>query len=130
MNREKFTQKSIEALSRAVELASERKNQAIEPEHLLLSLLVAEGGLIPELAVAAGGDLGALKAKATELCDALPKVSGGGDAYISPNTESLLRDAESTAKDMSDEFISVEHLMLALLNSKGKIKEALEEADL
>ena len=125
MNREKFTEKSLEALSRSVELASERQNQAIEPEHLLLALLTAEGGLIPELVTACGVSLEALKTVAAELCDALPKVSGG-DTYISRDTDKLLRDAERAADGMKDEFVSVEHLMLGIFDSKGKIKEALD----
>ena len=125
MNREKFTEKSLEALSRSVELASERQNQAIEPEHLLLALLTAEGGLIPELVTACGVSLEALKTATAELCDALPKVSGG-DTYISRDTDKLLRDAERAADGMKDEFVSVEHLMLGIFDSKGKIKEALD----
>ena len=126
MNREKFTEKSLEALSRSVELASERKNQAIEPEHLLLALITAEGGLIPELVSACGIDLAALKTATEGLCNALPRVSGDGEAYISRDTDKLLRAAESAAQDMKDEFVSVEHLMLGIFDLKSKIKEALD----
>ena len=129
MNREKFTQKSIEALSRSAELASERSNQQIEPQHLLLALLTAEGGLIPELVTASGTDAGELTRKIEELCDALPKVSGG-DTYISRDTDRLLCDAERAADGMKDEFVSVEHLMLAIFDLKCRAKEALDEAGL
>ena len=122
MNREKFTEKSVAALSGAAELAMERSNQAIEPQHLLLALLTADAGLIPELVTAAGGDVGRLKKRVLELCDALPRVSGGG-SYISRDTEALLNIAERTAKDMKDEYVSVEHLMLGVFDTGGKIKD-------
>ncbi len=129
MNREKFTQKSLEALSRSAELAAERSNQQVEPQHLLLALLTAEGGLIPELITATGADLDGLTLKVAGLCDALPKVSGG-DTYISRDTDKLLRDAERVAEGMKDEFVSVEHLMLAIFDLRGKAKEALDGAGL
>ncbi len=129
MNREKFTQKSLEALSSAADIAAERANQAIEPSHVLLALLTAEGGLIPELVRASDGDLERLVSSVGAICNSLPKVAGG-NAYISQETDRILKDAERAATNMKDEFVSVEHLMLALLEARGKVKEALSEAGL
>ena len=129
MNRDKFTQKSLEALSKATEIATERSNQAIEPSHVLLALLTAEGGLIPELVRASEADFSMLSESVRAICDSLPKVSGGS-IYISQETDRLLKDAERSASDMKDEFVSVEHLMLALFNVKGKVATALADAGL
>ena len=119
MNFEKFTQKSLEAVQAADALAAEHGNQAIEPVHLLSALLTAEGGLIPELITGMGCDAGALREAADAAVAALPKVSGG-KRYFSEETERLFRDAESKMREMGDEYLSVEHIAIALIESRDK----------
>ena len=124
MNPEKFTQKSIEAINRAGELASERGNPTVEPAHVLLSLLKTEGGLVPELLVSMGVDEKALLADVERLVDSFPRATGGSRAYLSSESEKLLRRADKNREEMRDDYLSVEHIMLAMFDEGGaKIKD-------
>jgi len=130
MNQQKFTERSIEALSLATQIAKDGSNQAVEPQHVLLALLSAEGGLIPELVTSASADSGAMIESARRLCDRLAKVSLEGGSYASQNTEKLISAAAKAAADMGDEYISVEHLMIGMFDVGGAVKEAIETAGL
>ena len=124
MNPEKFTQKSIEAINQAGELAAERANPTVEPAHILLSLLKTEGGLIPELLVSMGADEKGLSSEIERIVDAFPRAAGGSRAYLSSDAEKLLRKADKKREEMRDDYLSVEHLMLAMFDEGGaKIKE-------
>ena len=135
MNIEKMTNKSREALAAAKELASQRSASAITDIHLLVALLRDSEGLIPELTRRAGGDLKLLLGECERLADGLPKLSGTGYSsdriYITPELEAVLSAAESEASEMSDEYVSVEHLLLGLLKRGARsVKEALKKANL
>ncbi len=117
MNLNQFTQKSVEAIQAAQQLAGERQNQQIQQEHLLLCLLEQKEGLIPQLMQKIGIDPAALRQKLTAAVERLPQVSGSGagQMYLSRELEQALNEAEKIAGEMHDEYTSVEHLMLGLL---------------
>ena len=116
MNLNQFTQKSVEAIQAAQQLAGERQNQQIRQEHLLLCLLEQKEGLIPQLMQKIGIDPAALRQKLTDAVERLPQVSGSGagQMYLSRELEQALNEAEKIAGEMHDEYTSVEHLMLGL----------------
>jgi ATP-dependent Clp protease ATP-binding subunit ClpB len=119
MNFQKLTQKSMEAIQDAQSLAVEHQNMQIEQCHLMLSLLQQEQGLIPELLRKMGLTVESLKAAVQHEVERLPHVSGSGrepgKVYVSQATEQALNGAERTAEQMKDEYVSVEHLLLALI---------------
>ena len=127
MNLNQFTQKSIEAVQNAQQMASERHNQQIEQEHLLLSLLEQKEGLIAQLMQKAGIDPAALRQRLTAAVERLPQVSGSGagQMYLSRDLEQALNEAERIAKEMRDEYTSVEHLMLGLFEKPDDTLKAL-----
>ena len=121
MNTNQYTQKTLEALQSAQTIAAAHQNQQIEQAHLLLALLQQDGGLIPQLLKKMGVSVESLTAAAQAAVEKLPGVSGSGrDAdkfYISRGMDSLMAEAERTAQGMRDEYVSVEHLFLAMLNT-------------
>jgi len=119
MNTEKFTQKSLEALSSAQSVAGEYGNQAISQSHLLYALLTAEEGLIPQLLSKMGKNASEISSAALNTISRYPKVSGG-QAYIDRDLSSALEEAEKTAQSMKDSYISVEHLFMGLLEKPDR----------
>ena len=118
MNINKFTQKSIEAVNGCEKVASEFGNKQIEQEHLLLSLLRIEDSLIEKLFKKMGVDTDAFKKELEEVIGTLPKVSGdSAQMYFSNDCNRVLTEAEDHAKAMGDEYISVEHLFLAMVKN-------------
>ena len=119
MAENKYTQKSIEAINGAQALATERNNQELTQAHLLTALVSDEGGLIPQLLKKMGKDAAAVLRDAQSLVDKCPKVQGisreQGKVYVSPDLDKALNEASKLAQQMKDEYISVEHLFLALL---------------
>ena len=124
MNMNQFTQKSLAAIQGAQDIAVEHGNQQIEQEHLLLALLSDEQGFIPQLLSAMGMTVPSFTAAVTAQVEKLPKVSGGGreagQVYIAQDVDKALKAAESTAQSMKDEYISVEHIFLGLLDSANR----------
>ena len=124
MNMNQFTQKSLAAIQGAQDIATEHGNQQIEQEHLLLALLSDEQGFIPQLLSAMGMTVPSFTAAVTAQVEKLPKVSGGGreagQVYIAQDVDKALKSAESTAQSMKDEYISVEHIFLGLLDSANR----------
>ena len=131
MNAEKYTKKSLEAIQGAQELAVSHNNQQIEQAHLLLALLQQEGGLIPQLLQQMGVTVESLTAAAEAEVDKLPGVTGSGrDAdkfYISRAVDEVFTQAEQIAASMKDEFISVEHIFLAMLDKPDSAMKRLFE---
>ncbi len=124
---ERFTEKSLEAIRLAGEIAEERSNQAIEESHLLAALTEKADGLIPELLRLMGKDYRAVNADAKSAIESYPRVTGGR-SYISDKCEKMLKRAEKIAGEMKDDFISVEHIMLALFDEADeKIKAIFEK---
>ena len=127
MNLNQFTQKSVEAVQAAQQMASARQNQQIEQEHLLLALLEQKEGLIPQLMQKASVEPAALRQKLTAAVERLPQVSGSGagQMYLSRDLEQALNEAEKIAREMHDEYTSVEHLMLGLFEKTDDTLRAL-----
>lgn len=121
MNAQKFTQKSLDAINSAQNTAIEYQNQSVEQEHILYALLEQESGLIPQLFTKMGSDASAVSNEVRKLVAALPKVTGSGreanTVYITQDVDKALNKAEETAKNMRDDFVSVEHIMLALFDT-------------
>ncbi len=130
MNPQKFTQKSLEAIQSAQDIANSYGNQQLEQAHLLLALLTAQDGLVPQLLTAMGLTPASLQAAVLAQVERLPKVSGSGrepgKVYLSPEVDRSLRSAEAQAGQMKDEYVSVEHLFLGLIDQPGpSLKELL-----
>ena len=129
MNFQKYTQKSIAAVQSAQQLAATYGNQQLLPEHILLALLQQEDGLIPGCVERCGVSASTLKNSVLNLVEALPKVSGvtADRIYSTQELETAMNEAESIATKMQDEYISVEHLMLGILDkATGKLKQTLD----
>ena len=124
MNAERLTQKSAEAIRSAQQIAQEYGNPQIEQVHLLWALLQDSEGLIPQLLSGMGVTVPSLEAAAKNLLERQPRVSSSGHEagkiYISAETEKALNRAEKIAGEMKDEYTSVEHLFLGLLETAGR----------
>ena len=120
MDLNQYTQKSLEALRAAQQHAVKNQNQQLEQVHLLLALLQQDGGLVPQLLKRMGVTTESLEAAANAAVEKLPAVSGPGRSadqlYLSNGMQQLLAAAEETAKSMRDDYVSVEHLFLAMLD--------------
>nr|MCR5668199.1 AAA family ATPase [Lachnospiraceae bacterium] len=128
MNIQKFTQKSMEAVNGTEKLAYDYGNQEIEQEHLLVSLLNQEDGLIPKLIEKMEIDLQYFRNDAVQMLEKLTKVSGAGQVYVGKNLNEVLIHAEDEAKAMGDEYVSVEHLFLSMIKHPNRaIKEKFRE---
>ena len=118
MNAQKYTQKSLEAIQNAQAICTEYANQQIEQPHILLALLLAENGLIPQLLTHMGLTVPSLTAAVKAEVEKLPRVTGSGreqgKVYVAQDVDQALNSAESIAASMKDEYVSVEHLLLAL----------------
>ena len=123
MNTQKFTQKSLEAIQIAHNIAVEHHNMQIEQLHLLDALLTQENSLVAQLMKRMNVDPAALERAAQQEIAKMPAVTGSGreegKVYISQETDRALTKAEKTADNMKDEFVSVEHLMLGLMEEAG-----------
>ncbi len=124
MNFNKLTLKSQEAFQRAQEIALAANNQSLEPVHLLAALLEDSQGLVSTIIGKIGGNVGYIKSKVSEEIERLPKVSGG-ETYLSSSLSSLLQQAFREAQQMRDEYVSVEHLLLALVTEKSTAQRIL-----
>ncbi len=124
MNAQKFTQKSIEAITAAQSLATEYASPAIEQEHLLYALTQQENGLIPQLLQKLTEQTDQFATGAKRLMEQLPKVGGNSrnadQVYVSADVDRTLNAAERLAENMKDEYVSVEHLFLCLLEQANK----------
>nr|WP_308519700.1 ATP-dependent chaperone ClpB [uncultured Stomatobaculum sp.] len=124
MNISKFTQKSQEAIAAAEKLAVQNGNQQIDEEHLLVALLNISDSLIASLVAKMGLQKVAFVNEAESLIQKLPKVSGGGQEYVSADLNRALNGAEDEAKAMGDDYVSVEHLFLSMIAHPNRaIKE-------
>jgi len=130
---DRFTEKAQEALQEAAELARATGNQAVEPEHLLLSLVREDEGVARALLEHAGASFQALQPALISAIERFPKVSGAGQPYLSEGLNKTLEQAEREAERLKDEYISTEHLLLSLsdlkiLKDAGATHEALLRA--
>lgn len=133
MNTQKLTKKSMETIQQAQSIAVQNSNQQIDQCHVLAALLKQEEGLIPQLLEGMEIDAGAVEAQADRIVDGVPKVTGSGarqmdSIYITGELDKALTAAESEAERMNDEYVSVEHLFLGLLEkAAGKVKELFSQ---
>ena len=122
MKDKNFTQKSVESINSSLSIAKEKQNQQVTGLHLLYSLL-EEGSLISQILTNLGVKVSLLKDECNKKIEKLPKVSGG-EQYLSADFSSVIDHAEKTSKEMKDEFISVEHLFIGLIDKPSKeVKE-------
>ena len=121
MNMQNFTQKSIEALTEAQKIALQNQNMQIEEEHLLQALINQQNGFIPELFKKMNINVTMLKSELDNAIEAIPSVTGTGrepdKVYISNDVDKVLLSAEDEAKKMQDEYVSVEHILLGIINN-------------
>ena len=130
MNINKFTQNSIQAINGCEKIAGEYGNTEIMPVHLLYCLLENEDGLIPRILSRSGIDLNGLISAAKEEIEKLPRSSGAsqGNIFLSPATNRIFNAAEKLAESMKDDYISVEHLFLAMLDENDTAVQKLFKA--
>src|SRR5205807_200494 len=130
MRLDRFTEKAQEALQAAAQEAKERGQQAIEPEHLLLALLRQDGGIARPLLDAAGAPAQEVEPALVSRVERLPRVSGGSEQpYLSSELGRALDQAEKEAQKLKDEYVSTEHILLALADSPV-LKESVTRAAL
>jgi len=132
MNIQKFTQKSIEAINQAQSMTIEYGNMQIEQEHLLYVLLNQPESFISQLMISMNINTSSLLAKAEKLVANLPKVTGSGrepdKVYVSKDTDQTLNEAEKQADVMKDEYVSVEHIFLSIIETANtRIKNLFKE---
>ena len=129
MNQDKYTVKSMEAIREAQEIVIRNQNMQIDQQHLLYALLNQEDGLIPQLMKKLRIDTARMKAACDREIQRIPKVTGPGreadKVYISQSVDAAFVEAEKQAEAMKDEFVSVEHLMLALINKPNAAVKAI-----
>ena len=126
MNFDKYTQNAQAAIADCQNIAIENGQQQLEGEHLHLALLRQREGLVPRLLAYMGLDVNTLMGEVQREIDRLPKVSGSSDQlYASRRFAKLLVDAEKTAEQFKDEYVSVEHLYLALVEENGTPSAAI-----
>ena len=127
MQADRFTVKSQEAVASAQQLATARRNPEIAPAHLLVALLVQEDGLVVPILQKLGSDPAAIGARAHEAVDALPTLSESGEPRMSGTLAQVLRGAETEMAKLGDEYISTEHLLLALTESASNVADLLPD---
>ncbi|GHO52017.1 ATP-dependent chaperone ClpB [Ktedonobacter robiniae] len=131
MNIERFTEKAREAINEAGQIARANNHSQVDVEHLLAALLSQEGGVVQQVIAKAGGNLEAAQRLVSQELERMPKVYGGSEPGISPRLRTLLEDAFKEMGAFHDEYLSVEHLLLAMFNiSDGVTPKALEAAGL
>jgi ATP-dependent Clp protease ATP-binding subunit ClpB len=128
MNAQKFTHKSLDAIQDAQNIAVEYSNQNIEQPHLLLALVRQENGLVPQLFQKMGADVNGIERSLEQAVNKFPKVTGSGrkpdTVYLSRDVDRVLTDSEEQAKRMKDEYVSVEHILLSLIEmADSSLKE-------
>lgn len=129
MNFEKFTIKAQEVLQKSAEITQANQQQAIEPGHVLKALLETDENVASFLFKKLNVNQNLIKPKLEELVSSFPKVSGS-QAYLSSASNALLQQSEKELKEFNDEFIAVEHLLLAFLSTKDKAAQLLKDAGL
>ncbi len=132
MNTQKFTQKSLDAIQSAHNIAVRNQNAQIEQEHLFYALLTQDNGLVPELFKKMNINVQSLRDTIENLINNKPRVTGpareAGSVYVSQDVDKVLSLAQTQATRMKDEFISVEHIMLSLIDSpNAKLKEVFKQ---
>ena len=126
MNLNQYTTKSQEAIQKAQQIAMEFGNQSIEPQHLLEGILQVDENISAFLMKKSEADLNLIREKNREALEKLPKVEGG-NIYLSQNANKILLDAPNVAKKMGDEYVTIEHLWLSLLEVNSEVSKILKD---
>jgi ATP-dependent Clp protease ATP-binding subunit ClpB len=128
-NFNRLTVKAQEIVQTAIEIAQNYNNQIVEPEHLLASVVQESGNVAESIIKKTGGNFSAVKIKVNQLLESLPKVSGTGlgNQQMGQNLAKLFDTAAEEARSLKDEYVSTEHILLALSNDKGKAGQLLRE---
>jgi len=125
MNMNRFTQRSMDAIAYAQQMAQAEQHPQMTPEHLLAALIKQEEGLVPQVIKKMGADLDRIATEVEDALNLLPKQSGG-QLYPSQELSQIFFKAEAELKQFKDEYVSVEHLLLAMLEVKSKAQEILK----
>ncbi|MBM4242295.1 MAG: ATP-dependent chaperone ClpB [Deltaproteobacteria bacterium] len=134
MDLQRLTEKSQEALRQAQSLARRRHHKGVDVEHLLAALLDDEAGIVPKIVARAGADAKAMRDGVERALEKVPQVTGGGGSpdqvFVTQRLARLLERAQDDAKGLKDDYVSVEHLLLAMLADPSVVAGALKEAGL
>ena len=114
MNVQKYTQKSLDAIKNACEIAKDNYNSEVQQEHIILALIDEENSLIKELLQKMNVG-NSFKDEVERIIQNMPKIKGTNNVYLSNSAESALNEAESIAQNMKDEYVSVEHIFLGIM---------------
>ncbi|MDT3695284.1 MAG: ATP-dependent chaperone ClpB [Ignavibacterium sp.] len=128
-NFNRLTVKAQEIVQTAIEIAQNYTNQIVEPEHILAAIVQESGNVAESVIKKTGGNFNAVKLKVVQLLEALPKVSGTGlgNQQMSQTLAKLFDEAAEEAKNLKDEYVSTEHILLSLSNDKGKAGQLLRD---
>ncbi len=128
-NFNRLTVKAQEIVQTAIEIAQNYNNQIVEPEHILAAIVQESGNVAETIIKKTGGNFNAVKLKVNQLLESLPKVSGTGlgNQQMSQNLAKLFDTAAEEARNLKDEYVSTEHILLALSNDKGKAGQLLRD---
>jgi ATP-dependent Clp protease ATP-binding subunit ClpB len=128
-NPNKLTVKAQETIQNAIEIAQNYNNQILEPEHILAALIQEKGNIADTIMQKTGGNVNAVKIKINDMLEKLPKVSGTGigNQQMSQNTGKLFDIAADEAKNLKDEYVSSEHILIALSENEGKAGQLLRD---
>jgi ATP-dependent Clp protease ATP-binding subunit ClpB len=128
-NFNKLTVKAQETVQSAIEIAQNYNNQIIEPEHVLAALIQEKGNIADTILQKTGGNVNPVKIKVNQLLESLPKITGAGvgNQQMSINTNRLLEDSSEEAANLKDEFVSTEHVLLAMSKNPGKAGQLLRD---
>src|SRR3954464_7905457 len=124
MNINKYTEKAREAVASAVELARNGNNPQLEPEHLLVALIEQRDGIVPNLLRKMNADPAAMGRSARELLGKIPAAYGGAEPGMSPRFKLVTDQAQAEADRLKDEFVSTEHLFVAVADEGGRSPSA------
>jgi ATP-dependent Clp protease ATP-binding subunit ClpB len=127
MNYQKMTLKSQEALQTAQEIADSYNNQAVEPDHVFAALIQDPQGIIPDILQKVGANVNQLKIKINDLLEKLPKVGGTTSQYLSNELKKVFDTAQKEAKELKDQYISTEHILLGMTGVKTALGDILKK---
>ncbi len=130
MNLNKFTIKSQEAIQNSQDIAQSNENQAIEPAHLLAAIIEDKNSIITNIVSKIGADINLIKIKTMELISKLPKNTNNLESYLSRETTKILNSAAQEAALMKDEFVSTEHIFIALAEVNSNCKNILKQQNI
>jgi ATP-dependent Clp protease ATP-binding subunit ClpB len=128
-NFNKLTVKAQETVQSAIEIAQNYNNQVIEPEHILAALIQEKGNIADTILQKTGGNVNPVKIKVNQLLETLPKITGAGvgNQQLSNNSNKLLDDSAEESKNLKDEYVSTEHILLAMSKNPGKAGQLLRD---